>query len=593
MKKILFFNMLMLIASISINAQTLTDNHKGFQISARGGFDALPMYENNTPNIDYKGNWMAGITANYYFKRWLGAGLDGDFLVNNPKSTYPTNSLFYNVIPGSSGVPITTLQLDEKYIARTFVGIGPSFRYLKSNKWNVELNLRGGVSTIKGGQTSLVATVPITGNSLNANLNFHSGYDSKMVLSSKVAVQFNYFITKNVGVNIGVYHLNHFNTPELRDPASGFSSGYNPFAATASGYDVSAKPILSEPLNHNVSSVGAYAGIVIRFPQKSTDKTAKKQKEPKEVKVAGCKLNVTARDKYTKEILPETNIALVNESGQIVNTGKTDNFGLAVFDKVPAGNYTIKGSLNAINLEEIKVPQSDFKDCMKSGGGIVQKEILYADRNFIIKGRAFECNSTTPIAGINVTLENKDLAVKKSTVTDAQGNFLLQLPETGEYDLYGKMEKYFSQIEKVSANDYKRDKNLFVKLEMCAEKAECGTALGLRNILFDLDKFEIKETAKVELNRLVLFMNSNPKVKVEVGSHTDCRSSNEYNNTLSQNRANASVNYIVSQGVERSRITGKGYGESILLNGCSDGVTCSEAQHSVNRRTEMKVICPE
>ena len=577
----------MFFISIGINAQTLSDNHKGLQISARGGFDALPMYENNTPNIDYKGNWMAGITANYYFKRWLGAGLDGDFLVNNPKNTYPTNSLIY------LNLPVTTLTLDEKYIARTFVGIGPSFRYLKNDKWNVELNLRGGISNIKGGYTSLVGNVLTSPNPTNVNINIHGGYDAKNVLSSKASVQFNYFITKNIGINVGVYHINHFNTPELNAPGLGVSSYYIPFVANAKGYDVSANPVQIEPLNHNISSVGAYAGIVMRFPQKSSVKTVKKQKDTKtDCEDCGCKLSITARDKYTKEIIPETNIALVNETGQIINTGKTDNFGFVVFDKVTAGNYTVKGSLNSVNLEEIKVPLVDFKDC-KKGSGIISKEILYTDRNFVIKGRAFECNSTTPISGINVILENKGLAVKKSTMTDAQGNFLLQLPETGEYDLFGKMDKYFSQIEKVSANDYKRDKNLFVKLEMCAEKAECGTALGLRNILFDLDKSEIKEVAKTELNRLVLFMKSNPQVKVEVGSHTDCRSSNEYNNNLSQNRANASVNYIVSQGIERNRITGKGYGESILLNGCSDGVNCSEAQHSVNRRTEMKVICPQ
>ena len=95
------------------------------------------------------------------------------------------------------------------------------------------------------------------------------------------------------------------------------------------------------------------------------------------------------------------------------------------------------------------------------------------------------------------------------------------------------------------------------------------------------------------MNRLVRFMQDNPTVKVEVGSHTDCRSSAAYNQKLSQNRANASVDYVVSQGILRDRISGKGYGESKLLNECADGVKCSEDQHSINRRTEMKVICPE
>ncbi|MBL0145628.1 MAG: OmpA family protein [Chitinophagaceae bacterium] len=177
-------------------------------------------------------------------------------------------------------------------------------------------------------------------------------------------------------------------------------------------------------------------------------------------------------------------------------------------------------------------------------------------------------------------------------MTDAQGEFILQLPETGTYDLYGRKENYFSQIEKVSSSDYNRDKTLFVKLEMCAEKADCGKAINLQNILFDLDKYVIKEAAKKELNRLVQFMQDNPGVKVELSSHTDCRNTNAYNQTLSQNRANASVDYVVSQGISRDRLVGTGYGETKLLNRCADGVNCSEAEHAINRRTEMKVICP-
>ena len=158
--------------------------------------------------------------------------------------------------------------------------------------------------------------------------------------------------------------------------------------------------------------------------------------------------------------------------------------------------------------------------------------------------------------------------------------------------MYGRKEGFFSQTEEINATNYNRDKTLFVKIEICAEKVDCGKAIGLKNILFDLAKYNIKEEAKDELNKLVRFMTDNPAVKVEVGSHTDCRSSFKYNQTLSQNRANASVAYIVSQGISKDRISGKGYGETKLLNECADGVKCTEDQHSINRRTEFKVICP-
>ena len=184
--------MLMLFVSISINAQTLPQNHKGLQISVRGGFDLLPNYRNNTPYIDYKGNWMAGITANYYFNNWLGMGIDGDFLENNPQNKYPMSNLIY------SGFPINTLNLQEKHITRTFLGFGPNYRFLKNDKWSFELNLRGGISNIKGGYESLQGQVPTSPLLTPIDLNFHAGYDAKNVLSTKAAIQFNYFFNKYI-----------------------------------------------------------------------------------------------------------------------------------------------------------------------------------------------------------------------------------------------------------------------------------------------------------------------------------------------------------------------------------------------------------
>lgn len=92
-------------------------------------------------------------------------------------------------------------------------------------------------------------------------------------------------------------------------------------------------------------------------------------------------------------------------------------------------------------------------------------------------------------------MENNDLAFRKTTQTNANGEYLLQLPSTGEYNLYGKKDNYFSQIERVVSANYNRDKNLFVKLEMCSELIDCDKAIKLNNILFDVDKFDIKDAA--------------------------------------------------------------------------------------------------
>ena len=555
------------MTNAQVTTAPITDS--GFQLSLRAGYD-IPNFKNNTPYIDYKGGLELGTSLDYYWS-WYGLGFDFDYLNNGTKSTYPLDNLFAPITP--TGAALTTFTIQEDKITRMFYGIGPDFRYLSiSRRFQAELNTRVGLSSIKGGKVEVLETTT----SSNQLLNFHAGYDLKNSLAAKAQLRFTYFLNNNFGLNAGAYYIKHFEGTELVDATRGFASGYLPFVSKLGGGNFTDTNLIkrTNPCNCDISSVGVFAGLTYQFSKNTND----------------CKENlvVTARDKYTKEIIPNTDVILKNSKSEIVKTGKTNNMGVVVFEKILKDDYTVSGSLANVALIDSFVKKEELK-CDKTH----PIEIVYSDRTFIIKGRAFECNSTTPIAGINVTLENKDLAVKKSTITDAQGNFLLQLPETGTYDLYGRKESYFSQIETVTGGDYNRDKNLFVKLEMCAEKADCGKGLGLRNILFDLDKYVIKEIAKPELNRLVRFMQDNPSVKVEIGSHTDCRSSNDYNQTLSQNRANASVDYIISQGIDRSRITGKGYGESKLLNECADGVNCTEAQHSINRRTEMKVICPE
>jgi outer membrane protein OmpA-like peptidoglycan-associated protein len=88
-----------------------------------------------------------------------------------------------------------------------------------------------------------------------------------------------------------------------------------------------------------------------------------------------------------------------------------------------------------------------------------------------------------------------------------------------------------------------------------------------------------------------------PDMIIELSSHTDCRGSNAYNEKLSQCRADAAVEYILSKGIKSEKIKAKGYGEEKLVNNCGDGIECTEKQHQENRRTEFKIIqcpsCPE
>ena len=109
-------------------------------------------------------------------------------------------------------------------------------------------------------------------------------------------------------------------------------------------------------------------------------------------------------------------------------------------------------------------------------------------------------------------------------------------------------------------------------------------------IYFDLDKSNIRPDAEVELQKIVEVLKEYPDMKIDIRSHTDSRASDSYNLRLSDRRAKSTLEYLVTHGIDRRRLTARGYGETMLLNNCSNGVKCSEAEHQLNRRSEFIVI---
>jgi len=119
---------------------------------------------------------------------------------------------------------------------------------------------------------------------------------------------------------------------------------------------------------------------------------------------------------------------------------------------------------------------------------------------------------------------------------------------------------------------------------------EISKLYEINSIYYDLDKADIRPDAAEELDKIVQFLTDNPQMNLELGAHTDARASTGYNLKLSQRRAESAVNYIIRRGIAKGRIKPKGYGESQLINECSDGVECPEEMHQQNRRTEFKII---
>jgi outer membrane protein OmpA-like peptidoglycan-associated protein len=123
------------------------------------------------------------------------------------------------------------------------------------------------------------------------------------------------------------------------------------------------------------------------------------------------------------------------------------------------------------------------------------------------------------------------------------------------------------------------------------KKLLLNETVKIDNIYYDKGKFELRDESIKQLNELGELLRDNPQVLIELNSHTDSRGSNKDNLELSQRRAEAVVAYLQKNtGIDKNRLTAKGYGETKLINSCADNIDCAEELHQPNRRTEFTVV---
>lgn len=126
-----------------------------------------------------------------------------------------------------------------------------------------------------------------------------------------------------------------------------------------------------------------------------------------------------------------------------------------------------------------------------------------------------------------------------------------------------------------------------VKIGTIKVGTDLAKLLHLPMNFFDLGKATIKKTSESQLQKVVDLLKQYPTLKLDIRSHTDSRQSDANNMILSEKRAQSTKNWLVQKGIDESRLTAKGYGETRLVNKCADGIKCSEKQHEQNRRSEF------
>jgi len=203
----------------------------------------------------------------------------------------------------------------------------------------------------------------------------------------------------------------------------------------------------------------------------------------------------------------------------------------------------------------------------------------------VITKERLENNSTIILKGVNVQINNDESALQ--VTSNDNGIYYAEAACGNNYKIKGTKDGYFAAENNVTTVCKTRHDTVFV--DLIFDKIVINKPIVLKNIYYDFDKWNIRPDAAVELNKLVTILLENPQINIELGSHTDSRGSDEYNRVLSQKRAESAVAYIVSNGISQSRITAKGYGESVPVNKCVNGVKCSDEEFQMNRRTEFKV----
>lgn len=264
-----------------------------------------------------------------------------------------------------------------------------------------------------------------------------------------------------------------------------------------------------------------------------------------------------------------------------------ENFQLLLKDK--KGNICFNGEVKDTLTVNVDLSKEYTVSAQTSIGQLPTTELSLANRTerdflFTYQIEPKGLYTIKTIDGKGSLLPNVKLIAGSDTIGQTNRNGYLAL------DLLPSLQTTFSKYlyfkEERNISKMKIGDTLIVTLV----KMEVDAIFRLEDIYFDLSKWNIRTDAAKELDKLVVIMKEYPTLEIELCAHTDSRGTRAFNEELSDKRAKSAAAYIVSKGIDSKRLQGKGYGETVLLNNCKDGVKCSSEQHQWNRRVECKII---
>lgn len=313
----------------------------------------------------------------------------------------------------------------------------------------------------------------------------------------------------------------------------------------------------------------------------------------------GLLVHGTATDKNSKEILPGSKVSLYTSDGKLIADTLANEEGKYEFEVEYDTDYNVGGT---------------FIDYVDGSNAFSTKDLddktelvcdLKLDKvGFTLYGLATDRKTNQPLENVNIIITDANGKEILNLTTDKNGDFNkilsdVKLNDKVEYTINLSKDGYFPKTIKYSKVLNKPGQiPVHTELDFSLDKMEVGVdllqAFNIEPIYFDLDKSNIREDAAATLDKIVDVLKTYPTMCLELGSHTDCRESKSYNLKLSQRRYESTVKYLAKKVKKgKKRLSGKGYGESQLVNNCpcepKNQSSCSTQQHQANRRTTFKI----
>lgn len=269
---------------------------------------------------------------------------------------------------------------------------------------------------------------------------------------------------------------------------------------------------------------------------------------------------------------------IIKKEGKAVDT---------LITEIPGGSYQVKlegegrygFTITAVGyhaIEDDLVVKGVFADTTI----IKDFKLRPVKRNPMLSGVVYDIKTNEPIdASINIAGKQGRGSWNKAT---SKGYYEQELTTKDWYLLNASSEGYLNATDSIVLDN---DGQTLLTKDIYMTPIEVGAIVRLNNIFFDFDKTTLKSESFVELNKVVEFLEDNPTVEIEIAGHTDSKGSDDYNLNLSQGRAQAVVDYLISEGIDEFRLAAKGYGESkpMETNDTDEG-------RATNRRVEFTVL---